>query len=66
MGQNTNVISIVDRLAERLLSEIERPAVVVRPQPDESVDDFIERLGAAIADLLSDDADLRLVPEPPA
>jgi len=51
MGTN-NVISIVDRIAARLAAEVSSPLVHIELERDESVDDFIERLGAVIAELI--------------
>lgn len=51
MGTN-NVVSMVHRRAERLVSEISSPMVLLRPDDDEDIDAFIERVGAAIAELI--------------
>jgi hypothetical protein len=57
MGANNNVISMVHRRAERLMAEIAAPGVVLRPDDDESIDEFIERIGSAIAELMQRDAE---------
>jgi hypothetical protein len=61
MGSN-NVVSIVHRRAQRLAAEIASPVVCLQPDDDEDIDAFIERIGAAIADLIdtSDTAGLRV------
>ena len=52
MGTN-NVISLAQRRAAKVLAaEVASPAVLLEPLDDETVDEFIERVGAAIAELI--------------
>ena len=51
MGTN-NVVSLVERRAEKLAAEIASPVVCLRPEKNEDIEAFIERIGAAIADLI--------------
>jgi hypothetical protein len=51
MGTN-NVISLTQRRAAKLAAEISSPAVFLDPLEGETVDEFIERVGSAIADLI--------------
>ena len=53
MGTN-NVISLAQRRAAKILAaEVATPAVLLEPLGDETVDEFIERVGTAIADLIA-------------
>ena len=47
-----NVISLAQRRAAKLGAEIAAPAVLLEPLDDETVDEFVERVGNAIADLI--------------
>ncbi len=52
MRTNTTVISLAHRRAAKLAAEIASPSVRLEPLDDETVDEFIERVGSAIADLI--------------
>jgi hypothetical protein len=54
MGAN-NVISLAQRRAAKLAAQVSSPPVLLEPLEDETVDEFIERVGAAIAELIGKD-----------
>ena len=54
MGTN-NVISLTQRRAAKLAAEISSPKLFLDPMADETVDEFIERVGNAIAELIGRD-----------
>ena len=47
-----NVVSLARFRAAKVAAEIASPAVSLEPLDDETVDEFIERVGSAIADLI--------------
>jgi hypothetical protein len=61
-----NVISLAQRRAAKLAAQISSPAMILQPLEDETVDEFIERVGAAIAELVGTDVDGRASGPPPA
>jgi hypothetical protein len=47
-----NVVSLAERRAAKLTAEVVAPAVVLEPLSGETVDDFVERVGNAIAEAM--------------
>jgi hypothetical protein len=56
------VISLAQWRAAKLGAEIASPAVSLEPLDDETVDEFIERVGSAIAKLIGRDGTVRAHP----
>jgi hypothetical protein len=58
MGK-TNVVSLTQWRARKLAAEISSPKLFLDPLADETVDEFIERVGQAISEVIGRNADGR-------